>query len=62
MFRRRSGERRKELFDTFCIGEFAEVKVANLSTGMKQKASLAISWFMIRRSLFLTSLPTAWTC
>ena len=35
--------RKKELFDTFCIGEFAEVKVANLSTGMKQKASLAIS-------------------
>lgn len=24
--------RKKELFDTFCIGEFAEVKVANLST------------------------------
>ena len=35
--------RKKELFDTFGIGEFAEVKVANLSTGMKQKASLAIS-------------------
>lgn len=36
-------ERKKKLFDTFGIGEFAEVKVANLSTGMKQKASLAIS-------------------
>ena len=34
--------RKKELFDTFGIGEFAEVKVANLSTGMKQKASLVI--------------------
>ncbi len=34
---------KKKLFDTFGIGEFAEVKVANLSTGMKQKASLAIS-------------------
>lgn len=36
-------QRKKELFDIFGIGEFAEVKVANLSTGMKQKASLAIS-------------------
>lgn len=36
-------KRKKKLFDTFGIGEFAEVKVANLSTGMKQKASLAIS-------------------
>ena len=35
--------RKKELFDIFGIGAFAEVKVANLSTGMKQKASLAIS-------------------
>lgn len=36
-------QRKKALFDAFGIGEFAEVKVANLSTGMKQKASLAIS-------------------
>lgn len=36
-------ERKKRLFDIFGIGEFAEVKVANLSTGMRQKASLAIS-------------------
>ena len=37
-------ERRKqELFGKFGINEFAEVKVANLSTGMKQKSSLAIS-------------------
>lgn len=36
-------ERKKKLFDTFGIGEFAEVRVANLSTGMKQKTSLAIS-------------------
>jgi len=31
------------LFDRFGIGEFAEVKVSNLSTGMAQKAALAIS-------------------
>ena len=35
--------RKKEIFDRFGINEFAEVKVANLSTGMKQKASIAIS-------------------
>ena len=31
------------LFSTFDIQKFAEVKIANLSTGMKQKVSLAIS-------------------
>ncbi len=36
-------ERKKELFERFGIDKFAEVKVANLSTGMKQKTSLAIS-------------------
>lgn len=36
-------ERKKKLFEVFGIDAFAEVKVANLSTGMKQKASLAIS-------------------
>lgn len=37
-------ERRKqELFGQFGITSFAEVKVANLSTGMKQKVSLAVS-------------------
>ncbi len=36
-------KQKKKLFDRFGIGEFAEVKVANLSTGMKQKLSLAIS-------------------
>jgi sodium transport system ATP-binding protein len=36
-------ERKKMLFHTFGIDKFAEVKVANLSTGMKQKVSLAIS-------------------
>lgn len=36
-------QRKKELFEIFGIDKFAEVKVANLSTGMKQKASLAIS-------------------
>jgi sodium transport system ATP-binding protein len=34
---------RQRLFARFDIDAFAEVKVANLSTGMKQKASLAIS-------------------
>lgn len=36
-------QRKKMLFEKFGIDEFAEVKVANLSTGMKQKLSLAIS-------------------
>lgn len=35
--------RKEQLFTRFGIGPFAEVKVANLSTGMKQKVSLAIS-------------------
>jgi len=36
-------KRKRELFTKFGVDEFAEVKVANLSTGMKQKASLVIS-------------------
>lgn len=36
-------ERKKILFERFGIDKFAEVKVGNLSTGMKQKTSLAIS-------------------
>ncbi len=36
-------DRRKELFKRFGIDQFAEVKVGNLSTGMKQKVSLAVS-------------------
>lgn len=36
-------ERKSILFDKFGISKFAEVKVANLSTGMKQKISLVIS-------------------
>ena len=36
-------ERKKMLFDLFGISKFAEVKVADLSTGMKQNVSLAIS-------------------
>ena len=36
-------ERKKEMFTRFGIDQFAEVKVANLSTGMKQKLSLVIS-------------------
>ena len=35
--------RKAELFERFGVNDFAEVKVANLSTGMKQKASLLIS-------------------
>ena len=38
-----AAHRKQELFARFGINEFAQVKVANLSTGMKQKASLAIS-------------------
>lgn len=39
----KTAKRKKELFARFGIDRFAEVKVADLSTGMKQKASLAIS-------------------
>ena len=35
--------RKKEMFTRFGIQEFADTKVANLSTGMKQKVSLVIS-------------------
>lgn len=35
--------RKEALFERFGIDKFAEVKVANLSTGMKQKVSLVIS-------------------
>ena len=35
--------RKKDLFERFGIDKFAEVKVANLSTGMKQKVSLVVS-------------------
>jgi len=35
--------RKEEMFKMFGIDKFAEVKVADLSTGMKQKASLCIS-------------------
>jgi sodium transport system ATP-binding protein len=38
-----SKKRKEELFSTFGVDKFAEVKVANLSTGMKQKISLIIS-------------------
>ena len=36
-------KRKKEMFEKFGIDKFAEVKVANLSTGMKQKVSLVNS-------------------
>jgi len=38
-----SNQRKQELFAKFGIDKFAEVKVSNLSTGMRQKASLVIS-------------------
>ena len=38
-----AAQRKAQLFNRFGIDKFAEVKVADLSTGMKQKASLAIS-------------------
>ena len=38
-----AAKRKAELFGKFGIDRFAEVKVANLSTGMKQKVSLVIS-------------------
>lgn len=38
-----ANERKNNLFKKFGIEEFAEVKVANLSTGMKQKVSLVIA-------------------
>lgn len=34
---------KEKMFDRFGIGKYAEVKVANLSTGMKQKLSIVIS-------------------
>ena len=36
-------ERKRQMFERFGIDKFAEVKVQNLSTGMKQKLSLVIS-------------------
>jgi sodium transport system ATP-binding protein len=38
-----AARRKSDLFTRFGIDKFAEVKVSDLSTGMKQKASLAIS-------------------
>ncbi|MEG0978264.1 MAG: ATP-binding cassette domain-containing protein [Bacilli bacterium] len=38
-----SEKRKNELFVKFGIDKFAEVKVSNLSTGMRQKLSIAIS-------------------
>lgn len=38
-----SSERKKQLFERFGIDAFAETKIADLSTGMKQKTSIAIS-------------------
>lgn len=38
-----AAERKQRLFERFGIDKFAEVKVKNLSTGMKQKTSLVVS-------------------
>jgi len=38
-----SDSRKNDIFEKFGINKFAEVKIADLSTGMQQKASLAIS-------------------
>lgn len=38
-----AAQRKKTLFDKFGISKFAEVKVADMSTGMKQKVSLVVS-------------------
>ena len=38
-----AARRKRALFERFGINKFAEVKVANLSTGMKQKVSIVIS-------------------
>lgn len=38
-----SEERKRRLFEKFGIDKFAEVKIGDLSTGMKQKISLVIS-------------------
>ena len=38
-----AAQRKQQMFARFGIDRFAEVKVANLSTGMKQKTSLVIS-------------------
>ena len=35
--------RKQELFDVFGVEKFAEVKIGDLSTGMKQKASIVMS-------------------
>lgn len=36
-------ERKQNLFESFGINDFAQVKVGSLSTGMKQKASLVVA-------------------
>lgn len=38
-----AGARKKELFSRLGIDQFAEVKIGELSTGMKQKVSIAVS-------------------
>ena len=37
------GRRREELFSVFAIGGFADKKISELSTGMKQKAAIAVT-------------------
>lgn len=51
-------ERKRILFQKFGVDEFAEVKVANLSTGMKQKVSLIISLVHDPQIIILMSRQT----
>ena len=53
-----AAQRKKELFEKFGIDKFAEVKVADMSTGMKQKISLVISIVHNRILLSLMNRPT----
>ena len=43
MTEEQTNERKAKLFESFGINDFAHVKVGNLSTGMKQKASLVVA-------------------
>ena len=43
MTEEQTNERKAKLFESFGINDFAYVKVGNLSTGMKQKASLVVA-------------------
>lgn len=50
------------MFERFGIDQFAEVKVGNLSTGMKQKTSLVISLVHDPDIIISMSQQTVWMC